>query len=118
MKTGEKIDTSIRLDSIMILEDTIFKSNQSYYLILKNKRGQKIMEGDFFDQYSNGKIIEYHYNGNKKFEGTYKLVKLEKGKKVCKSGKQKILVYWESERVGEWKFYDLSGKLVDTKNYP
>jgi hypothetical protein len=92
------------LDSIRSCGYFINKFNQFYCLKVYDKNNILRLEGRFYDIHPFGYIISYNYHGFKIFEGTY-------GKVVDKKGD---ILY---TRTGEWKFYDVRGRLKETYDY-
>lgn len=112
---GNQKDRASYIDSIQVGTQIINKYNQKYFLILKDSKGTKILEGEFFDEFPNGHVITYYANGKKKFEGDYKIETYKKSKTICKFGGIKLLKSRYSVQVGEWKYYSSSGALIETK---
>ena len=61
------------IDSIRVCNQSIGFDTSQYYLIVYSIDSLRILEGDFYGIYSNGKIIEYDRWGRKIFEGENEL---------------------------------------------
>jgi hypothetical protein len=98
------------IDSITSAGIAINKYMQNYYLIVINKKGEKLMEGDFFDEFACGKIIEYKTPGKKSLEGSFIMTRFER--KECG-----VIKEYTSDPTGTWNYYGPTGILVRTMTY-
>lgn len=105
------------IDSIKVQDVVINKSNQNYYLILKDSKGTVRYEGNYYDEFPIGYVIAYNRDGSIKYEGNNELIKYNKPKIACRHGKIKLYKSIGSKRKGIWKFYDSKGYLIKRKKY-
>lgn len=105
------------IDSIKVLGVVINKSNQHYFLILKDLKGIIRYKGNYYDEFPSGYVIAYNPDGTIKYEGNYQLKTHNKPRIVCQHGKTKLYKSMESKRKGMWKFYDSKGYLIKRKKY-
>lgn len=101
---SDKVTGNTFIDSIQYNGTIIHKTNQYYYLIVKDKKGTILLEGDFFDQYQCGTYKDYYESGKLKSCGLYELTKDRKGR-------------FKSTAIGEWMYYYPNGKVQAISTY-
>lgn len=101
------------IDSIRVGNQLINKGGQAYYLIVYDKKGKKRLEGDFYDEFPSGKMIEYDEAGKIFAEGSYKMIFSKKALSTSSLGEQ----HFFSAKTGTWKYYGLKGRLVREEDY-
>lgn len=60
-------------DSIRVCGKIVNGSNRQYHLIVYNEKGIKKLEGDFFDQYANGRVTFFDDKGELYCYRNYKM---------------------------------------------
>ncbi len=109
-------------DSIKVNFQVINKYNQYYYLVVFDSSGTKRLEGVFYDKFPDGKIIEYHENGNIKAKGVKMKIESKKpiltceGSYCCPKTKMKLYDNWYSETL-KWHTYSINGGLLTKSRY-
>lgn len=94
-KTGSSYDYK---DSIRVYCTVIDGFNKNYYLIVYGRDGTKYLEGNFFDEFANGHVINYDNKGRLTSEGDYEIKGRGKGR--------------HSVLTGTWKYYNTKGKIL------
>ena len=103
------------MDSLRIGAQIIHKVNQSYYLIIKDNKGNIRHEGQYFDAEPDGFFIDYTENGTKWREGEYAAERMIKTPEwYCEDPGYYIM----TKAVGLWTYYDGNGNMMDQQLYP
>jgi hypothetical protein len=101
------------IDSIRVGNQEIDKGNQNWYLVVYDKKGIRRLEGNFYDQFPCGKIIQYSEKGKISAEGNYQMAFSKKP--VSGDGEKEQ--HFFSVRTGTWKFYNEKQRLVREEDY-
>ncbi|HEY6161948.1 MAG TPA: hypothetical protein VI112_12015 [Bacteroidia bacterium] len=108
-----KGSNDISIDSIRVIPLTgtcINQYNRTYYLIVRDEKGNKRLEGNFFDEFPDGHVIEYDAKGRESGEGEYKLK--NGSDMVWRAGGKKYRKKFHSVKDGTWKYYNEKGMLL------
>jgi antitoxin component YwqK of YwqJK toxin-antitoxin module len=112
-----KLATNPFVDSIRVGIHIINEGNRQYYLIVRDKKGNTRLEGNFFDEFPDGHVIEYDAKGKISAEGNYRIEKLKKPEQVVRTGGKKFGKYYSSRKDGTWKYYNTNGRVLKEVKY-
>jgi hypothetical protein len=105
------------IDSIRVCSQQVNKGWQRYYLIVKDKSGKKRLEGEFFDEFADGKVIIYDRTGKKTEERHYKVSAYNKPRTICRKDGKRLKKNYYSRSAGTWRYYDRSGKVIKEEKH-
>lgn len=114
-KVGPK--TFSYIDSIRIGIHEIRKGGQRYYLMVYDMKGVKRLEGEFFDEFADGKVILFDATGRKAGEGHYKMTEYNRPRTMCRSRGKRLRKNFYTVQTGTWKYYDRKGTVIREEKY-